>query len=421
MLRLCKQAHLDNWPLSADLQVDLSTRLTRNIKLAFPFASSPMDTVTESKMAIAMALQGCIGIIHCNCTAERQVELVSKVKSYENGFIDEPAVMSPVCLVSALDRLKAERNITGVPITEDGKMGSKLVGLITKRDTDLVEDRSASLSTYMTPVEKLVVGTEGISLDKAQALLKESKKGYLPIVDTAGNLVSLTTRTDLLKSRDYPYSTKDAATNSLRVGAAVGSTVEDRPRIDALVAAGVDVLCVDERNGSTAAQCAQIKYIKERHSSAVDVVGGNVVTCAQARVLLDAGADALRVGMGAGSVSTTQQVRVLYSILHDYSTVVTVAIVVIYVAIVTGSNRVAFNSLLHYTTEGYAAVAHCTCIGLHVRRCKHHISSAYCVIARLVCGAVLLHCSSYARHTASDLHSAKSCCYVFICAAVATL
>eukprot|EP00611_Tribonema_gayanum_P015004 TRINITY_DN2660_c0_g1_i2.p1 TRINITY_DN2660_c0_g1~~TRINITY_DN2660_c0_g1_i2.p1 ORF type:complete len:520 (-),score=217.49 TRINITY_DN2660_c0_g1_i2:155-1714(-) len=289
-------------------QVDLNTKLTRNIKLSFPFASSPMDTVTESKMAIAMALQGCIGFIHCNCSAERQVEQVKKVKSYENGFITEPAVMSPDALVSALDALKAERNISGVPITQDGKMGSKLVGLITKRDTDLVEDRGASLSTYMTPAEGLIVGKKGISLEEAQTLLKECKKGYLPIVDDAGNLVSLTTRTDLLKSRDYPHSTKNAATNTLRCGAAVLAQEGHQPRIDALAAAGVDVFVIDERNGSTDAQVKQLRYIKEKHPG-VDVVAGNVVTCAQARVLLEAGADALRVGMGAGSVSTTQQVR----------------------------------------------------------------------------------------------------------------
>ncbi|KAG5192348.1 IMP dehydrogenase/GMP reductase [Tribonema minus] len=291
-------------------QVELNTRLTRNIKLAFPFASSPMDTVTESKMAIAMALEGCIGFIHCHCSVEQQVGLVKKVKSYENGFITEPAVMSPDALVSALDALKAERNISGVPITEDGKMGSRLVGLITKRDTDLVEDRTASLSTYMTPADSLIVGSKGISLEAAQNLLKECKKGYLPIVDDAGNLVSLTTRTDLLKSRDFPYSTKDAESNTLRCGAAVLACVEDRARIDALAAAGVDVLVIDERNGSTSAQVEQIKYVKRKHPE-VEVVAGNVVTCAQARVLLDAGADALRVGMGAGSVSTTQQVKTI--------------------------------------------------------------------------------------------------------------
>ncbi|CAN0128974.1 unnamed protein product, partial [Discosporangium mesarthrocarpum] len=209
-------------------KVDVNTRVTRNIQMAFPFASAAMDTVTESKMAIAMALQGCIGVLHRNCTVERQVQLVSKVKNFENGFIDDPAVMGPEETVADLDRLKAARNISGVPITEDGRMGSRLVGLCTKRDTDLVENRAVQLRKHMTPVERLVVGREGTSLSEAQGLLKVAKKGYLPIVDAKGNLCALTTRTDLLKCRDFPHSTKDPLTGKLRVAGAVGAEASEQ-------------------------------------------------------------------------------------------------------------------------------------------------------------------------------------------------
>lgn len=289
-------------------EVALDTRITRNIPMAFPFASAAMDTVTESRMAIAMALQGCIGVLHGNCSADEQVRLVQKVKSYENGFISNPAVMSPENTVSDLDALKAERNISGVPITEDGQMGSKLVGLCTKRDLDLVDERDDELATHMTPVADLILGREGCSLQEAQDIIKVSKKGYLPIVDADGNLCALTTRTDLLKTRDFPHSTKDPLTGKLRVAAAVGADAGERDRILRLVEAGVDILVIDERNGDTTEQIEQVRHIKIKYPK-MDVVGGNVVTRSQALALLDAGVDAIRVGMGAGSVSTTQQVR----------------------------------------------------------------------------------------------------------------
>ncbi|CAM9742919.1 unnamed protein product, partial [Ectocarpus sp. 13 AM-2016] len=209
-------------------EVALDTRITRNIPMAFPFASAAMDTVTESKMAIAMALQGCIGVLHANCPPQEQVKLVQRVKGYENGFISNPAVMSPTCTVADLDDLKAERNISGVPITEDGSIGSKLVGLCTKRDLDLVDERHEPLSEHMTPVDDLILGREGCSLEEAQEIIKVSKKGYLPIVDAEGNLCALTTRTDLLKTRDFPHSTKDPLTGKLRVAAAVGAGQDDR-------------------------------------------------------------------------------------------------------------------------------------------------------------------------------------------------
>ncbi|CAM9799688.1 unnamed protein product [Chrysoparadoxa australica] len=285
--------------------VDLSVNISKRIRLAFPFASSPMDTVTGSKMAIALALQGCIGILHCNCSIERQQEMVKTVKTYKNGFIAKPAVLCSNALVSDLDCLKRDRGISGVPITVDGRIGSKLVGLCTKRDTDLVEDREERLTVHMTPVEKLVTGKTGISLEEAQNLLQSSKKGYLPIVDDEGNLQTVCTRTDMLKTRDYPDATKNPD-GALVVGAAVGPT--DFERVDALAEAGIDLIVIDERNGHTANQLNLVRHIKETYPH-IDVVGGNVATCHQARRLLEAGVDSIRVGMGSGSVSTVQQTR----------------------------------------------------------------------------------------------------------------
>ncbi len=288
-------------------QVDLSTKLTRNIELRYPFASSPMPTVTGHKMAIAMALQGCIGIVYCSCSVEEQVEMVSKVKRYESGFINRPYVLGPENPVSDLDNIERKHNITGVPITEGGKSGGRLLGLVSKRDVDLVVNRNDRLSQYMTPIADVVVGKRGISLEEAQETLKTSKKGLLPILDNKGNLVSLATRADILKDRDYPSST-NSPDKSLRCGAAVTADPEDKERIDALVAAGVDVICIDERCGTMVDVVDQLMYIKKKHPG-IDVIAGNVATTDGARLLLEAGADALRVGMGVGSISTTQQLR----------------------------------------------------------------------------------------------------------------
>eukprot|EP01084_Bolivina_argentea_P287719 493699_1 len=287
-------------------EVDLRTKLTRNIELAHPFASSPMDTVTGHKMAIAMALQGCIGIVHCSCSVEDQVEMVAKVKMYESGFINRPIVLAPDDPISAFDEKQKKNNITGLPITEGGKYDGRLLGLVTQLDVDLVVYRNEPLSQHMTLVADVVVGQRGISLEEARETLKTSKKGFLPILDKHGKLVSLATRADILKDRDFPFSTK--SDKSLRCGAAVSADPIDRPRIDALVAARADVLCIDERCGAKASVLDQLSYIKKNHPH-VDVIVGNVTTTDGARVLLEAGADALRVGMGVGSISTTQQLR----------------------------------------------------------------------------------------------------------------
>jgi len=282
--------------------VILETNLTRNIKIKSPFISSPMDTVTEADMAIGLALWGGIGIIHYNNTIEQQVEEVRKVKRYENGFINNPLVLSPDHRISDIDMIKARYNFSGIPITESGKLHSRLLGIVTNRDIDFEKDRSRKLSEIMT--KDLLTAEEGITLSDANKILRSSKKGKLPIVDKEGRLVSLMSRSDLLKNRGYPLSSKDAKKH-LRVGAAISTKEEARERLAALHEAGVDVVVIDSAQGNSIYQVEMIKFIKSKFPS-IDVIGGNVVTEEQCRTLINAGADALRIGMGPGSICTTQ-------------------------------------------------------------------------------------------------------------------
>ena len=291
-------------------EVELNTKVTKNYKLNSPLCSTPMDTVTEHEMAIGMALNGGVGFIHSNCSTEEQVEMVAKVKNYENGFILEPAVMSPNDILSDLDVLRVERKISGVPLTVDGKMGSKLVGLVSNRDTDFLENRTVKLNTVMTPYDKLVCGKFPLTIDKANELLRESKKGYLPIIDDDGNLRALTTRNDLRKNLAFPNASRDKS-GKLLVGAAICAGVDDEidmERVEALEAVGCNIIVMDAQNGYNENQLEYIKRIKIKCPS-LDVVAGNVVRASQAKALLEAGADALRIGMGAGSVGTTQLVK----------------------------------------------------------------------------------------------------------------
>uniref|UniRef100_A0A7S0XGM5 CBS domain-containing protein n=1 Tax=Chromulina nebulosa TaxID=96789 RepID=A0A7S0XGM5_9STRA len=291
--------------------VDLTTNVTRNYKLNTPLCSSPMDTVTEHEMAIGMALNGGVGFIHSNLTIEQQVSMIFKVKSFENGFIIEPVVMSPDNTIDDLDKITTTRHISGVPVTIDGKIGSKLVGLVSNRDTDFIEDRSLKLKDVMTPLNKLVTGLHPISIDEANKILKESKKGYLPIVDREGNLRALTTRTDMKKNREFPLASKDS-NGKLLVGAAVkASSLDDIDlnRIKSLYDAGCNIIILDSLNGSGDAQVEYIKSIKSLGLKGLDVIAGNVARPQQARRLLESGCDGLRVGMGVGSIATTQLVK----------------------------------------------------------------------------------------------------------------
>lgn len=287
-------------------EVDISNQLTKNIRLKTPFVSSPMDTVTEAEMAIMMALQGGIGIIHSNFSIEDQASQVRKVKKFKNGFITDPVCLSPQHTVADVFRIKAELGFSSFPITDTGEMGGRLLGVISNRDTSFIEDPEVKVEEFMTPRDQLTSAKEGLSLSDANEILKASKKGKLPVVNDNDELVALISRTDLQKNRDFPLASKDV-NKQLLVGAAIGTRPEDRDRARQLIEAGVDVLIVDSSQGDSRYQLEIIHHLKSTYPQ-VDVIGGNVVTPIQAYNLIQAGADGLRVGMGIGSICTTQEI-----------------------------------------------------------------------------------------------------------------
>ena len=282
-------------------QVDLSTYLTKKIKLNIPMMSAGMDTVTEHRMAIAMARQGGIGIIHKNMSIEAQAEEVDKVKRSENGVITDPFSLTAEHTLADADALMGKFRISGVPITE----GKKLVGIITNRDLKFEKDFSKKIKECMTS-EGLITAKEGISLEEAKAILAKSRKEKLPIVDENFNLKGLITIKDIEKTIKYPLAAKDAQ-GRLLCGAAVGITANCLERVAALVEAKVDVVVLDSAHGHSQNVLNCVKMIKEAYPD-LQVIAGNVATAEGTRALIEAGADAVKVGIGPGSICTTRVV-----------------------------------------------------------------------------------------------------------------
>ena len=289
-------------PAASDVlphQVELKTQLTRDITLNIPMISSGMDTVTESRMAIAMAREGGLGVIHKNMSIEEQAHEVDKVKRSEHGVIVDPIFLSPQNLLSDAAEIMEKYKISGVPITEHGK----LVGIITNRDMRFETDLTRQIGSCMTK-DSLVTAPEGTSLEEAKAILSEHRIEKLPLVDGDGNLKGLITIKDIEKATKYPNSAKDGS-GRLLVGAAVGVSKDLYDRLDALVSAKADVIIVDTAHGHSAGVLRTLKEIKQAYPH-IPVIAGNVATAAGTEALIEAGADAVKVGIGPGSICTTR-------------------------------------------------------------------------------------------------------------------
>ena len=282
--------------------VDLSTYLTKSIKLNIPMMSAGMDTVTEHRMAIAMARQGGIGIIHKNMSIEAQAEEVDKVKRSENGVITDPFYLSPEHTLEDANNLMAKFRISGVPITTEDK---KLVGIITNRDLKFETDFSKKIKDSMTS-EGLVTAKEGITLEEAKAILAKARKEKLPIVDHNYVLKGLITIKDIEKQIKYPLSAKDSQ-GRLLCGAAVGITKNIMERVDALVKVKVDVIVIDSAHGHSKNIIDTVKMVKQTYPD-LQVIAGNIATGDAAKALIEAGVDAVKVGIGPGSICTTRVV-----------------------------------------------------------------------------------------------------------------
>ena len=282
-------------------QVDLSTYLTKSIRLNIPMMSAGMDTVTEHRMAIAMSRQGGIGIIHKNMSIQEQAEEDDKVKRSENGVITDPFYLSPDNTLEEANNLMAKFRISGVPITENGK----LVGIITNRDLKFEEDFSKKIKESMTS-ENLITAKEGITLEEAKKILAKARKEKLPIVDDNFNLKGLITIKDIEKQIKYPLSSKDSK-GRLLCGAALGITANVLDRAQELVNAHVDVVVLDSAHGHSANVLNCVRMIKEKFPD-LQVIAGNVATAEATKALIEAGADAVKVGIGPGSICTTRVV-----------------------------------------------------------------------------------------------------------------
>lgn len=281
-------------------EVDLSTQLTRDIALKIPLLSAAMDTVTEARLAIAMALEGGIGIIHKNMTIERQAREVLGVKKYESGIIRDPITVAPGTSVGEVLQITRAHNISGVPVTKQGK----LVGIVTGRDLRFEHRMEAPVSEIMTGRERLITVREGAAREEVVALLHKHRIEKVLVVNDAFELRGLITVKDIQKAKDFPKASRDHH-ERLRVGAAVGVGQGTEERVTALVEAGVDVLIVDTAHGHSQGVLDRVAWIKQ-HFPQVQVIGGNIATAEAAQALARAGADAVKVGIGPGSICTTR-------------------------------------------------------------------------------------------------------------------
>jgi len=281
-------------------EVSLQTRLTKDIALNIPLVSSAMDTVTEARLAIAIAQEGGIGIVHKNMTVEQQAKEVRSVKKYESGIIRDPITIGPEATVLDLYQTTMENRISGVPVVQ----GNNLVGIVTSRDVRFENRTDAKISDVMTPKERLVTAVEGTSIEDITAMLHEHRIEKVLLVNDAFELTGMVTVKDIAKAQAYPMACKDRY-GQLRVGASVGTSTDTDQRVAALVEAGVDLVVVDTAHGHSEGVLNRIRWIKQTYPE-LNIMGGNVATYEGAKALVDAGVDAIKVGIGPGSICTTR-------------------------------------------------------------------------------------------------------------------
>jgi len=279
---------------------NLATQLTRNISLNTPLVSAAMDTVTEGRLAIAMASEGGIGIVHKNLSPAEQAREVAKVKRYESGILRDPITIGPTVTVRQVMQLSREHGFSGFPVLE----GKTVVGIITNRDLRFEEDLDAPVKSKMTPRERLITVKEGASLEEAKRLMSKHRLERVLVVNDAFELRGLITVKDILKATEHPNACKDSE-GKLRVGAAVGVGPDNDERVELLVRAGVDVIVVDTAHGHSQGVLDRVKWVKQ-HYPQVQVIGGNIATGEAAKALADHGADGVKVGIGPGSICTTR-------------------------------------------------------------------------------------------------------------------
>ena len=283
-------------------EVSLATQLTRSIPLSLPLLSAAMDTVTESRLAIALAQEGGIGIVHKNMTPSAQADEVAKVKRFESGVVKEPITVSPGMSVREVLGITRQHRISGLPVLDEGRV----VGIVTNRDLRFETNLDQPVKNIMTPREKLVTVKEGASLEEAKGLMHRHRLERVLVIDDAWRLRGLMTVKDILKSSEHPAASKDQQ-GRLRVGAAVGVGEGTEERVAKLVEAGVDVLVVDTAHGHSQGVLDRVKWVKRTYPQ-IQVIGGNIATREAARALVDHGADGVKVGIGPGSICTTRVV-----------------------------------------------------------------------------------------------------------------